>query len=99
MEAAGFSDLHDSAVFGSLHRSRLRAVHGEGAMATPALVMPEVVGENAAKVPLVENDDVIQAVRPENGEIVEIAAVPRRGSAPNRRSVRCAVAAVTCRSP
>jgi hypothetical protein len=42
-EIAGFVDLDDVAVLGSLDRARLGAVHGERAVAAPPMVVLEVV--------------------------------------------------------
>ena len=53
IEAAGFRDFHDSPALEPLHRSRLRAVHGERAVATPAVVMLKVVAEDPPQVPFV----------------------------------------------
>ncbi len=60
VEAAGFLDLHDFPVLWCLYGPRLWAVHGERAVAGPAMVMLEVVAEEAQQVPLVEDDDVVQ---------------------------------------
>src|SRR5262249_10070089 len=62
IEAASFCDLDDIAVLGSLHGSRRRAVHGEGAVAAPAMVVLEVIDKESPHVPLAENDDVVQAL-------------------------------------
>jgi hypothetical protein len=62
IEAAGFRNLHDMPVFGLLHRPRCRAVHGKRAVATPAVVMLEVVAEEPPQVTFVEDDDLAQAL-------------------------------------
>jgi hypothetical protein len=62
MEAAGFRDLHYMPVLGPVHRPRLGTAHRERAMAKPAMVMLEAVGEEPPQVPLVEDDDLVQAL-------------------------------------
>ena len=65
IQAAGSSDLHDRAELGALHRPRRRAVHGERAVTAPAVVVLEVVAEEPPQVPLVDDDDVVQALAAE----------------------------------
>jgi len=62
IKAAGFRDLQDMPALGPLHGSRLPAVHGERAVATPAVVMLEVVAEEPPQVPFVEDNDLVQAL-------------------------------------
>jgi hypothetical protein len=62
IEAAGFRDLHDMSVLGPLHRPRCWAVHGERAVTAPAVIVLEVVAEKPPQVPLLEDDDVVQAL-------------------------------------
>ena len=62
IETASFLDLYDIAFLGSLDRARLGAVHGERAVAAPAVVVLEVVGEEPAQVTLTEDDDVVEAL-------------------------------------
>ncbi len=61
IEAAGFRDLHDMPVLGPLHSPRNGAVHGERAVTAPTMVMLEVA-EEPPQVPLIEDDDVVQAL-------------------------------------
>ena len=62
IQAAGFSDLHGRADLGALHRPRRRAIHGKRAVTAPAVVVREVVAEEPPQMPLVEDDDVVQAL-------------------------------------
>ena len=62
IETASFVDLEDIAFIGSLDRARLGAVHGERAVAAPAVVVLEVVGEQSAQVMLIEDGDVVEAL-------------------------------------
>ena len=53
IEAAGFRDLDDGLTeIEALHRSRRWAVHGEGAVATPRVIVAEVVAEEPPEVAL-----------------------------------------------
>jgi hypothetical protein len=47
VETTGFDDLDDLSNFGRLDWSRLRAVHVQRPVATPTVVMRQVVGENS----------------------------------------------------
>ncbi len=49
-------------VFGPLQRPRRRAVHDERAVTAPAVVMLEAVAEEPPQVPLIEDDDLVQAL-------------------------------------
>jgi len=62
VQPARLGDLHDAAMVGAVHRSRFRAVHGERAVAAPAVIVLEVVAEEPAQVALVKNYDVVQAL-------------------------------------
>jgi hypothetical protein len=62
IETACFLDLYNVAFLGSLDRARLGAVHGERAVAAPAVVVLEVVGEQPAQLMLIEDDDVVEAL-------------------------------------
>jgi hypothetical protein len=41
---------------------KLRAVQVEGLMSPPTMVVAEVLGQDPLEVPLVQHDDVVQAV-------------------------------------
>ena len=62
VEAASFGDLPDIPVPGPLHRPRCRAVHVERTVATPAVIMLEVVAEEPSQMPLAKDDGVVQAL-------------------------------------
>ena len=83
IEAASFCDLDDIAVLGSLHGSRRRAVHGEGAVAAPAMVVLEVIDKESPQVPLAENDDVVQALAADGSDdslrVRVLSGTPRGG--------------------
>ena len=72
---AGFSYLNDLAKIGRLHGPRLRAVHLQGLVAAPAVVVGEVVLENPSQMPLTENHEVVEAFA------TDAAAPPRRPTA------------------
>jgi len=83
VEAASFRDLHDIPALGALHRPRRRAVHGEGAVTTPRVVVLEIVAEEPAEVALAEDNDVVEALAADAadhslGERV-LPGVPRSG--------------------
>jgi len=61
VQTAGLADLNDPADLRRLHSSRLRAVHLQGLVAAPAMVMGEVVFENPPQMPLAQHDDVVEA--------------------------------------
>ena len=45
-----------------LHRSSVRAVHGQGEMRPPAMVILEVVGEQTPQMALTQHNDLIQTL-------------------------------------
>jgi hypothetical protein len=61
VEAAGLGHLDDGPFLWSLHRAWLGTVHVEGAMAAPAMVVVEEVAQKPLEMPVVEDDDVIEA--------------------------------------
>jgi hypothetical protein len=61
VQTACLADLNDLADLRLLHRPRLRAVHLQGLVAAPAVLVGEVVLEDPPQMPLTENDDVVEA--------------------------------------
>ena len=57
----GFLYLNDLASLRPLHSPGLRAVHLQGLVAAPAVVVGEVVLEDPSQMPLTENHDVVEA--------------------------------------
>jgi len=61
VQTTGFLYLNDIASLRRLHSPGLRAVHLQGLVAAPAVVVGEVVLENPSQMPLTENHDVVEA--------------------------------------
>ena len=61
VQTAGFPYLNNLANLRRLHRPGLRAVHLQGLVAAPAVVVGEVVLEDPPQMPLTENHDVVEA--------------------------------------
>ena len=57
----GLADFNNLADLRWLHRPRLRAVHLQGLVTAPVVVMGEVVLEDPPQMPLAQNDDVVEA--------------------------------------
>ena len=84
MEAADHGRLDDPALIGTLHRSGLRGVLVEGEVCSGAVVVDEVVAQQATQVGLVQDDDVIEALAAQGAdEAFDIGILPR---GPRRRS-------------
>jgi hypothetical protein len=62
VQAADFGKLHDVARCGELDRPEVWSVLVEREMGARPVVVSEVAGQDAAKVSLVENEHVIQAL-------------------------------------
>ena len=62
LEAVTFHNLDHVAEFGLLHRARAWAVHLQGAMAAPAMVVLEVDAKKSSQVSLTEDDDLVEAL-------------------------------------
>jgi hypothetical protein len=61
VQTAGLADLNDLADLRRLYSTGLRAVHFQGLVAAPAVVVGEVVSEDPAQMPLAEHHDVLEA--------------------------------------
>jgi len=62
VETAGLADFNDLADLRRLDSPRLRAVHLQGLMAAPAVVVGEVVAEDSPQMTLIEHHDVVEAL-------------------------------------
>jgi hypothetical protein len=62
VEAVSLGDLRHVPELGPLHKSGIRAVHAERPVTAPAMVVIEVIDEDPPKVPLAENDDLVEAL-------------------------------------
>ena len=61
VQTAGLADLNDLADLRRLHSPGLGAVHLQGLVAAPAVVVGEVVFEDPPQMPLAQNHDVVEA--------------------------------------
>ena len=88
-------------------RRRPRRLQLQRAVRPVAVVVPDVLGQDRAQVPLVNRDDVVEAVAPEGadhplGDGVglkrQLPLVPtvRDGFASRTPSTRCAASALSC---
>ena len=61
VQATCLADCNNLADLRWLHRPRLRAVHLQGLVTAPVVVMGEVVLEDPPQMPLAQNHDVVEA--------------------------------------
>jgi hypothetical protein len=101
MQAANILEHDDRAAIWRLNRSRMGAIHVQRQMCTPTMVVVEVQGEDAPKVTLVEDNDVVKAVSPDAADqAFDIRVLPRAsgggknlfdGHAPDASTKRLAI--------
>ena len=84
MEAADHGRLDDPALIEALHRSGLRGVLVQGEVCSGAVVVDEVVAQQATQVGRVEHHHVVEALAAQGAdEAFDIGILPR---GPRRRS-------------
>lgn len=78
VKAVSLHNLDHVTKFGLLHRARDWAVHFQGAVAAPAMIVLEVVAEKASQVAFTEDDHVIEALTPDAADdSLHEGALPR----------------------
>ncbi|MFC1573003.1 hypothetical protein ACFL6M_05330, partial [Candidatus Eisenbacteria bacterium] len=58
MQSTEFGNLDDAAVLARMNCPTVRAVHIQGLMNSPAVIIVEVAGEDATQMPLAQHDHV-----------------------------------------
>ncbi len=79
MEPTDFRELHDGALVGRLHGSRLRRILLQGQMGSRIMVVAQIPSENGSQVALAENNDVVKALAPDGADDpLDIRILPGR---------------------
>ncbi len=68
LEATNVWKLDDLSIRGRLHGAMIRRIHLQGLMNSPAMVKFDVGTKNAAQMPLVKDNDVVQALSTERSD-------------------------------